>query len=74
MGFNGTFDVDYRGKRGQALILETYLSAVKSIMNFTKKIPSLKRLITSIVCNDSFGVRKLPFIDWLKKSDEWGVY
>jgi len=41
-------------EKGTSIILETYLSIMKSIMNFTKKIPGLVNLTTSIVCNDSF--------------------
>jgi len=62
MGCNGTFDIDYRGRRGQACISQTYLWVMKSIMNFAKKIPSLPSLMTSIVCVDSFGVKNYLYL------------
>ena len=45
-------------KRRQVRDLGAYLWVIESIMNFTtQKKPSLASLITSIVFNDSFGMK-----------------
>jgi len=51
-------------KRRQVRDLGAYLWVIESIMNFTtQKKPSLASLITSIVFNDSFGMK--TYIYWI---------
>ena len=56
-----------------SMYFRSLLVSFESIIDFTKKIPSLDSLIASIVLDDSFGI-KLHLLNFLMKYEKLGEY
>ena len=61
MNCNEVFSPIVEGKRSQTCVLGVYLWVMESIIDFTKKIPSLVSLLVSIVVNDLSGVENFIY-------------
>jgi len=58
--------VPYVEKGNQVGVLEAYLS-VELIIDFAKSVSSLVSLITFMIFNDSYGVKKTAYIELVKE-------